>query len=121
LEQPAFNMPMPVVAGDTADLATLDGMRHAGADLSKPTEISHYLYFPTKDLADQAAVDLRSQGYKVTVDTPAMVRPNEAWLAQATQTVVPSIDYLHKTRVELTALAAKLGGTYDGWEAAVKK
>ena len=106
---------------DAADQATLDNMRRAGADLSKPVEIDHYLYLPRKDLADQAAAALRSQGYKVTVDTAAVVRPGEAWLALASQTTVPTMGYLRMTRATYTALANKLGGVYDGWEAPVAK
>lgn len=106
---------------DTADQALLDNMRKAGSDLSKPVQIDHYLYVPRKDLADQAAAELRPQGYKVTVDTAAVVRPGEAWVVLASQTAVPTIDYLRRTRATFTALANKLGGAYDGWEAPVAK
>lgn len=106
---------------DAADQATLDQLRTAGSNLAKPTEIRHYLYVPNQKVANLAAKDLSSQGYTVTVETSADPQPGQEWLDLATRTVLPRMEYLRASRASFAALAAKYGGVYDGWEAAVSK
>jgi hypothetical protein len=105
---------------DDQDQIALNALRESGSDLTQPTEINHYLYFPSQKVAQQVAAVLTKDGYVVKVDMSAVPRPGQEWLALATQTAVPTIAYLRKTRNQLNKIATKFNGVYDGWEAAKK-
>jgi rhodanese-related sulfurtransferase len=100
------------------DQLTLQQLAKAGANLNKPTDVVNYLYVPTEQLAQAAAAKLREAGYSVEV-RPAATGSN--WLALARIDLVPSPENIQLLRDRFEALAAKSGGEYDGWEAAVTK
>lgn len=101
------------------DRETLDAMKKHGADLSKPTEISFYLYFPAEDDAENAAAELRRSGYGAEVRPPL---PNfDEWLCYASREMVPTPKGIDDARSELESLADRFGGDFDGWEAAVRR
>jgi hypothetical protein len=95
------------------DQLTLQQLAQAGGNLEKPTEVVNYLYVPT-----QAGDELRQAGYSVEV-RPAATGSN--WLALARIDLVPSAQNIQMLRERFEALAARSGGDYDGWEAAVTK
>jgi hypothetical protein len=101
-----------------SDRQTLVALRDAGADLTKPTEVNFYLYFPTQ----AAAADAASQAQ--TPELPARVMPaadGKAWLCFVSGTMVPSESAIRAASARLQAVASALGGDYDGWEAAVSQ
>jgi len=101
---------------DALDKLTLQQLTKAGANLDKPTDVVNYLYLPSEQLAQAAAAELREAGYSVEV-RPAATGSN--WLALARIDLVPSPENIQLIRDRFEALAAKSGGEYDGWEAAV--
>jgi Regulator of ribonuclease activity B len=80
-----------------------------------PKSLEHYLYFPRKSNAEQAAERLRAKGWEVEVKKGADGRN---WLASAKQSA-PVEDDIEEIRDELERLAEELGGEYDGWGASV--
>ena len=46
----------------------VDELRDAGADLSARRRVDHYLYFPTRMLADPAVEELRRPGFAAEVE-----------------------------------------------------
>jgi Regulator of ribonuclease activity B len=76
----------------------------------------HFLYFPKKLNAEKASKELRSSGFSVEVRRAAT---GKEWLVLATVTQTQSGAQLANPRDELEALAARLGGEYDGLELAV--
>jgi hypothetical protein len=101
-----------------ADRQTLEALRNAGADLSKPTHVLYYLYFPTQDVA------ARAQLSGTTPELPATVRPAASgggWLVLFEGSLVPSESTIHGHTKRLSALAGSLGGEYDGWEAKITR
>ena len=100
------------------DHGTLRQLAAAGADLAKPTDVINYLYLPDERQAQVASAELRLAGYSVEV-RPAATGVN--WLALARIDVVPSADNIRLLRERFDGLAARLGGEFDGWEAAVTK
>src|SRR5579863_8363562 len=82
-----------------------------------PCVLAHYLYVPTKQLADQASTDLAQQGFQTEV-RPAAVGTD--WLVLARHEVVPSVEMLAGARRTMEKLATKLEGEYDGWEAEIR-
>lgn len=101
--------------GDRLIVAQLRGM---GADLSKPREVLHYLYVPSREAADAAGRDLELRGYAVDVRPAAGPTGPNPWLCLATIEDVVSVEWARAARESFTALASQHGGEYDGWEAA---
>lgn len=91
-------------------------LRDTGADLWHPRLTRHYLYFGTRAAADEAARRLRAEGIEVEVRES----PGHGWLALASHTVVIRPKTIRDVRRPFEAVAADLGGEYDGWEAAAK-
>jgi hypothetical protein len=109
--------PPPISKADL-DALTTHQLAKAGADLAKPTEIVNYLYLPDEARARQAGAELSQAGYRVQVRPAAT---GKDWLALATIDLVPSDENIEMLRSRFEAIASRLGGEYDGWEAAVTK
>jgi hypothetical protein len=73
----------------------------------------HYLYFPKKLDAEEAGRRLRERGFSVEVRKGA---DGDNWLALATHGTPKNAGEIEELREEMEALAANLGGEYDGWE-----
>jgi regulator of ribonuclease activity B len=101
------------------DRETLDAMKAQGADLSKPTEMSFYLYFPAEDDAENAAAELRRSGYAAEVRPP--LPDFDEWLCYVTREMVPSATGIDDARSKLESVANRFGGDFDGWEAAIRR
>jgi regulator of RNase E activity RraB len=100
------------------DQQVLDQLKKAGADLSKPHNIEFFLYFPTEDLANQAAKDVKGEGCDVKVQLGA---DKKNWLCFATKRMVPDHDELVRLRKRFNEIAHKRNGEYDGWGTEVEK
>jgi hypothetical protein len=107
------------------DRAVLRQLEAAGADLSLPTHTICYFYFPTEQAARTAAEELRREGWKTDVH-PAPAPWWKRLLGRRDWSCVADrIDVLEEQSVfdrtdRFNALAARLGGEYDGFEAAVR-
>ncbi len=94
--------------------------------------LRHFLHFPTEAAAERAATRLRADGYTDVVveapesayfeeETPPGTQPlDRDWDVFASGDVPPPGEPFGDTRAHLEALAASLGGEYDGWELAVR-
>jgi regulator of RNase E activity RraB len=100
------------------DESVLIQLKKAGSNLSKPYHIEFFLYFPTQEIAEQAAPKIRASGFTVEVKQAAQ---GTDWLCFATKTMVPDLSALQKIRQDFDALAASLNGVYDGWGTPVEK
>jgi hypothetical protein len=109
---------------DAADRAVLDQLRKAGSDLSRPTDVTYYLYVPAERDARTAAALLQRRGFKTDVEPPLRNSSEAAsndWGVIALKMEVPSLETLRTTRMLFLSLAKKYDGIYDGWEASVVK
>jgi len=97
------------------DAAEFAAKKKAEASQKKNDEsgsvLDHYLYFPRKNDAEEAAKRLRVKGWKVEV---RMGADGENWLTLAKQPT-PIEEEIGDVRDELEDLADKLHGEYDGW------
>lgn len=80
-------------------------------------EITHYLYVSNPKVAKKLAKQLSREGFATSTRRGAL---GESWLVLATDTVVVDESIILKQRRLMEAFAAKVGGEYDGWEAAAK-
>ena len=89
------------------DPVTLAQIRNA---IAAAGSLDHYLYFPKRSNAEEAANRLRAKKWLVSV---RMGADNKNWLTFAQQ---PAPFDLEDSRDELEAMAKELRGEYDGWE-----
>ena len=110
------------------DRRVLAALASHGSDLGKVAHTIHFLYFKTINAANAAAEELRAAGYgNLRVHrTPTksiwkrLFGPREfSCIAEAH--AVPSESTVFATTDRMNALAARLGGEYDGWEASIEK
>jgi hypothetical protein len=103
-----------------ADKQVLKQLRRLGANLSRPREVIHFLYFPTQVAAEQASHQLRGEGYMIDVRPAANAAesPPNPWVMEARNYVVVDESNVQAMRQRFEDLAEAGGGEYDGWEAA---
>ena len=102
------------------DQVVLRQLRRAGANLSRPREVIHFLYFPTQVAAEKAATELRGEGYAIDVRPAANAaeNPPNPWLMEARAHMIVDEATIEPMRSKFEDLAAAGSGEYDGWEAA---
>lgn len=112
--------PEPALEGDALLLAKL---QKQGANLKVPRHAMFFLYFPTEEKAKIAQNALgyhpmaQATGFQVTVD----LTPSEAgWLCLLQLDLIVNELSLKHVRLDLEALAAQLGGHFEGWEASLQ-
>ena len=110
------------------DRRVLAVMVSHGADLSKPAQTIHFLYFKSLNAANAAASELRDSGYQNVRVHHAPTKsiwkrlfgPKEFSCIAETR-AVPSEAAVFATTDLMNQLANKYGGDYDGWEASIEK
>ena len=100
------------------DQQTLQQLAKAGGNLTMSTEVINYLYLPDEARARTAGGELEQAGYHVEVRTAAK---GPGWLVLAKINMIPSTENIALLRDRFETLASRLGGDYDGWEAAVTR
>jgi hypothetical protein len=104
---------------DPGDLQIIDQLRSHGADLSRPRDTVHWLYFADQSAAGQASGRLKSEGYSVRVG-PSAKAGSSQWSVEAHCSMVVSSATVPAVRLLMELVAREQGGEYDGWEASVK-
>jgi Regulator of ribonuclease activity B len=106
--------------GEQSDKRVLKQLRRLGANLARPREVIHFLYFPTQVAAEQASHHLRGEGYMIDVRPAANVadNPPNPWVMEARIVAVVDEASVIPMRAKFEEIAAAGGGEYDGWEAA---
>ena len=104
---------------DSGDLQVIESLKKHGSDVSRPHPIDFYLYFPSESAARRACSSLTSGGF--TALRVSQLDASSPWLCLVQKTLVPTDEALTEIRSRLTAIASKLGGEYDGWEAPILK
>jgi hypothetical protein len=106
---------VPIAEGlglDDADQEILRQLVELGAQLVHPRSVRAYLYFRSEDAALRAARELSEGGWTAEVGAES-----GTWLVRPERVMVVSPESVMAVRIELTAVATRHGGDYDGWEA----
>src|SRR6266705_5860053 len=98
------------------DTAVLSPLRRVDSGASRPHLVHFYLYFPSRQKAENAKVELTASGFDVDIAEPLK---DSRWLCLAHKELVPRLKELLVIRNTLSSLASKFYGKYDGWEAEV--
>ncbi len=101
------------------DLLVMEQLVKAGADLTEPRHVLHFLYLPDRDRARLAADEAAARGFEVAVREPLPQYPEQWTLVCERHEVVLRPEIVRDTTDYFEALAATHGGDYDGWEASV--
>ncbi len=100
------------------DAGAITALVCAGADLSEPRLVMHYLYVLSEDTAYLAASELSTAGWYVEIAGPEGGEDDWLVLAQDLAAVVTECS-LRQNRMLFEDLADRLVGEYEGWEASV--
>lgn len=104
--------------GETLDRHTLDALVDEGADLALETDVQLFLLFPEEGHARSAQSVVQREGHVGDVLAPD--EPGTPWVLAVHRRLVPTLENVRAARARYTSLATELGGTFDGWEAAVR-
>jgi hypothetical protein len=99
------------------DQLTLEQLAKTGADLSREREAIFYLYVP-EGAAEGAAGELRAGGFDVEAG-PSAGEDEARWCVTAVKVMRVDAATIAAERRRFEELAARHGGDFDGWEAAV--
>lgn len=101
------------------DMLVLEQLVKAGADLTEPRHVIHFLYLPDRDRADLAAAVAAERSFEVGVREPIPNHPEQWTVVCERHDVVLRPETVRDTTDFFEALAEAHGGAYDGWEASV--
>jgi Regulator of ribonuclease activity B len=100
------------------DIALLGEMVKQGSDLTQPRHALYFLYFRSQEAAESGAGDARAAGYQCDVREPLPGYPDQWSLVCERPDAVPSIEGVRTADDLFQGIADRLGGEFDGWEAA---
>lgn len=102
------------------DEVVISQLAKAGSDLVKPHNIDFFLYFPNRELAEQAKslIHRENPSYEIIVKDSVQ---KGIILCEIHAQLVPTIANLKDAGKKFTEIASNLGGQYDGWGAEVEK
>jgi hypothetical protein len=102
------------------DLLLMGQLLQQGADLHQPRHALYYVYFPTRDAAEAAAIAARDAGYTCEVRDPLPEYPDQ-WLALCERPdAMIDPNGVNAADELFQGLADRLNGQFDGWEAAAR-
>jgi regulator of RNase E activity RraB len=103
------------------DVQLVAQLQQNGADITKPREILHYLYFPSEDLARNTVEQLSKSGYEASekLSKHSTADAAKPWVVIGRRETVVNEKTIADMRMHLTEIAHRYHGDYDGWEAAV--
>jgi len=100
------------------DAVAIDELAAAGADLTVPRNVLHYIYMPNKEEAAAVARELRRRGFQTEERLGA---DGVNWLVLAVHEMIVTKALISSTRQAMETLISQNGdGEYDGWEAEVR-
>jgi Regulator of ribonuclease activity B len=102
------------------DLALLGQLLQQGADLHKPRHALYYLYFARRDAAEGGADEGRRAGYVCEVRDPLPEYPGQWSLVCERPDAVLDPNGVNAADDLFQGIADRLGGEFDGWEAAAQ-
>ncbi len=102
------------------DLALLGQLLQQGADLHQPRHALYYLYFPSRLAAESGGEEGRAGGYDCEVRDPLPEYPDQWSVVCERPDAVLNPDGVNAADDLFQGIADRLGGEFDGWEAAAR-
>lgn len=108
-----FLLPDPERRRWMLDREVVDALKARGDAHDVPRPVDHFVYFSDAGLRAQFTASAKALGFETT-ELPAGEDPGSLGV-QAVRTDVVTLDRIHAVVMELTELAERHGGSYDGW------
>jgi hypothetical protein len=102
------------------DLLLMGQLLQQGADLTQPRHALYYLYFPSRDKAQSGAEEGSAAGYTCEVRDPLPQYPDQWSLVCERADAVLDPGGVAAADDLFQGIADRLGGEFDGWEAAAQ-
>ena len=102
------------------DVLLLGQLMQQGANLTLPRHALYYLYFASKSAAEAGADEGRTAGYTCEVREPLPQYPDQWSLVCERQDAVLDPNGVNAADELFEGIADRLGGDFDGWEAAAR-
>ena len=102
------------------DILLMGQMVMGGADLNQPRHALYYLYFATREVADEAAARGTAAGYTADVREPLPEYPDQWSVVCERSDAVLDIEGVKAADDLFQGIADDLGGEFDGWEASLQ-
>lgn len=102
------------------DIALIGQLMKGGADLGKPRSAIYYLYFGTKDAAEAAGRVAEAASYSCEVRDPLPQYQGQWGVVCERVDAVLDIPGVRRADELFQEIADRLGGEFDGWEAAAE-
>ncbi len=102
------------------DLVLLGQLIQQGADLHKPRHALYYLYFPDRAAAETGMQAGRTAGYQCEVREPLPEYPGQWSLVCERSDAILDPPGVIAADDLFQGMADRLGGEFDGWEAAAQ-
>jgi hypothetical protein len=102
-----------------ADARVVEALEEKGDRLDLPRRVDHWAYFRSAAARDAFVADALSEGFELQAvwDDGPDKHPHAAQLHRVDAV---NLDHIHGVTMTLFELAARHGGTYDGWETSVE-
>ena len=110
----------PQLGVKNKDLVLMGQLLQQGADLNKPRHALYYLYFTSRASAEAGAEDGRAAGYACDVREPLAEYPGQWSLVCERPDAVLDPNGVNAADDLFQGIADRLGGEFDGWEAAAR-
>lgn len=114
-----MNARSPETGLKNKDLLVLGQMLQQGADLTAPRHAVYYLYFGSRDVAEEGAIEARAGGYACEVREPLPEYPGQWSLVCERHGAVLDIAAVRAADDLFQGIADRRGGEFDGWEASI--
>jgi hypothetical protein len=102
------------------DLLLMGQLLQQGADLHQPRHALYYLYFPSREAAESGAADGEAAGYGCEVRDPMPEYPDQWSLVCERPDALLDPPGVIAADDLFQGIADRLGGEFDGWEAAAQ-
>ena len=102
------------------DLLVLGQLMQQGADLTQPRHALYFLYFTDRNQAEAGAEEARKVGYTCEVRDPLAEQPDQWSLVCERHDAVLDPNGVIAADNLFQGIADRLGGDFDGWEAAAQ-
>lgn len=103
-----------------AGATILKQLQRFGSHLDRKHDVSFWLYFPSEDLARQAAGRAQCTGLTTEVSAPMANESNPKWLCLLYCPHIPDEAILDGISQFCRELASQFSGDFDGWEASME-
>ena len=102
------------------DILLMGQMAQAGADLNQPRHALYYLYFGSREAAEQAGARGTEAGYAADVRDPLPDHPDQWCVVCERPDAVLDVEGVKAADDLFQGIADDLHGEFDGWEASLQ-